>query len=303
MNTAIMILQQVAVMFLLAGIGAIAFKSGKISLEGSKCLGNILLYLSLPAVIINGFLVERTSMRISGLLISAVLAAVSLAISMLVARVLFKKDPIAQFASAFSNPGFFGIPIITSCIGNGAVFYIAAYIAFLNLLQWTYGVSLLKGEKTRFHLRQLLHAPFFIAIIAGAAVFFSGITLPSILTKTISLIAGLNTPLAMFTVGVYLAQTDLKQSISKYSLYVVSAAKLLITPVLLLLLLTPLPASFYELKFALLIAAACPTGSNIAVYAQLHNRDYTYAVETVIITTLFSMITLPLITHLTTILW
>ena len=70
MNLVSTVTYQVVIMFLLAGIGALMFRSGKISLEGSKSIGSILVNLSLPAVIINGFLVERTPERITGLLLS-----------------------------------------------------------------------------------------------------------------------------------------------------------------------------------------------------------------------------------------
>lgn len=110
MNLVSTVTYQVVIMFLLAGIGALMFRSGKISLEGSKSIGSILVNLSLPAVIINGFLVERTPERITGLLLSALLAAVTLALAILAARVCFRKDPMAQFAAAFSNPGFFWYP-------------------------------------------------------------------------------------------------------------------------------------------------------------------------------------------------
>ena len=85
MSLASTVSYQVVIMFLLAGIGALMFRSGKISLEGSKSIGSILVNLSLPAVIINGFLVERTPERITGLLLSALLAAVTLAILALAA--------------------------------------------------------------------------------------------------------------------------------------------------------------------------------------------------------------------------
>ena len=279
------------------------FKRGKITQEGNKCLANILIFLSLPAVIINGFLVDQSEERVGGLLISAILAALTLVISMVVSRIFFKKDPIAQFAAAFSNPGFFGIPIITSCIGNDAVFYLAAYVAFLNLLQWTYGVSLLKGEKAKLEPKQFVTAPFLIAILIGLFFFFTRISVPQILRKTLSFVSGLNTPLAMFTIGVYLAQTNLKKSIRKGQLYKISAIKLLVVPALVLVLFMLIPQQYRDMKMALLIAVACPTGSNIAIYAQLHNRDYSYAVETVILSTLLSIVTLPLLVWISSAIW
>lgn len=303
MNLVSTVTYQVVIMFLLAGIGALMFRSGKISLEGSKSIGSILVNLSLPAVIINGFLVERTPERITGLLLSALLAAVTLALAILAAWVCFRKDPMAQFAAAFSNPGFFGIPIILSCLDNGAIFYIAAYVAFLNLLQWSYGVSLLTGATENITSKRLLTAPFVIAIEIGAFFFLTGFPVPGILAKAVTHLANLNTPLAMFATGVYLAQTDPKKMVRKAVLYKISVVKLLVVPLLAMVMLALLPKAYFDLKLTLLIAAACPTGTNIAVYAQLHDRDFGYAVETVAVTTILSLLTLPLVTQLAIVLW
>lgn len=303
MNLVSTVTYQVVIMFLLARIGALMFRSGKISLEGSKSIGSILVNLSLPAVIINGFLVERTPERITGLLLSALLAAVTLALAILAAWVCFRKDPMAQFAAAFSNPGFFGIPIILSCLDNGAIFYIAAYVAFLNLLQWSYGVSLLTGATENITPKRLLTAPFVIAIEIGAFFFLTGFPVPGILAKAVTHLANLNTPLAMFATGVYLAQTDPKKMVRKAVLYKISVVKLLVVPLLAMVMLALLPKAYFDLKLTLLIAAACPTGTNIAVYAQLHDRDFGYAVETVAVTTILSLLTLPLVTQLAIVLW
>ena len=303
MNLVSTVTYQVVIMFLLAGIGALMFRSGKISLEGSKSIGSILVNLSLPAVIINGFLVERTPERITGLLLSALLAAVTLALAILAAWVCFRKDPMAQFAAAFSNPGFFGIPIILSCLDNGAIFYIAAYVAFLNLLQWSYGVSLLTGATENITPKRLLTAPFVIAIEIGAFFFLTGFPVPGILAKAVTHLANLNTPLAMFATGVYLAQTDPKKMVRKAVLYKISVVKLLVVPLLAMVMLALLPKAYFDLKLTLLIAEACPTGTNIAVYAQLHDQDFGYAVETVAVTTILSLLTLPLVTQLAIMLW
>ena len=81
-------------------------------------------------------------------------------------------------------------------------------------------------------------------------------------------------------------------------LYLLSAVRLFIIPIICMAVLFFLPQEFAEMKMALLIVAACPTGSNVAVYAQLYDSDYSYAVETVIISTLLSIISIPLIVQL-----
>ena len=295
--------KQVVIMFILSGVGYLMFRTKKISAEGSKSIGNILIYLSLPCVIIRGFQVERTPETLQGLGLSALLAAVILAVCIIIPRIIYKKDPIAAFAAGFSNPGFFGVPLIVSSLADGAVFYVAAYIAFLNLLQWTYGVAIMTGEKKGLSFKKVITASFMIAIIIGLFFFLTGLKLPAMADSVVSSIAALNTPLAMFTVGIYLAQTDILAMIKRYKLYGISLVRLLVIPLVGLLLLSLVPATQMDMKLALLIAAACPVGSNVAVYAQLHNKDYGYAVETVVISTLFSVLTIPGIVWLAQQIW
>lgn len=297
--------KQILEMFLLAGIGYLLFRAGKISGEGSRTLGNILIYVSLPAVIINGFLVERTPEHVSGILLSMAGALALILVSVLISHFIFRHNPIGAFAAAFSNPGFFGIPLVIASLGREYVFYAACFIAFLNIGQWTYGVSRLTGQPLRqgFALKKLIRAPFVIAITVGLVLFATQLPLPGILKDGLSAAAGLNTPLAMFTVGIYLAQTDLKKMLKDRSLYAVSAVRLLLIPLAALGILSLFPANLNGMKTVLLIAAACPVGSNVAVYAQLHGKDYPYAVETVVISTALSLASIPLTVWVSSMIW
>ena len=305
MDTIMILVRQILQMFILAGLGYWLFKAGKITLEGSKTLGNILIWLALPAVIINGFRVERTAEHMLGLLYSGLGAAVLLLMSILVSRFLFRDDPIAAFAGAFSNPGFFGVPLIIASAGEGAVFYVACFVAFLNIGQWTYGVSILNGQPVRKGLepKKLIRAPFIIAIAIGLILFFTQLPLPDVIGDCLVTVKNLNTPLAMFTVGVYLAQVNIGKMFRHVGLYVLAAVRLLLIPLLSLLLLTFLPNELHAMKTALLIASACPVGVNVAVYAQLHGKDYPYAVETVVISTILSLVSIPALYALAEQIW
>ena len=303
MDTVLTLVKQTVTMFLLAGVGFAMFKSGKITKEGSKSIGNILIYGSLPCVLISSFFIEKTQEHMIGLAISAALGFLLVLMSILVGKLCFREDAIAKFAAAFSNPGFFGIPLILASLGSGCVFYVAGFIACVNLGQWTYGVAVMTGQKGGFSFKRLVTAPFAIAIAIGLAIFLTGIEVPGILKNSITAIKELNTPLAMFTVGIYLAQTDLKNMFFKKSLYSISLVRLLVIPALAILLLWPLTAAMLDMKIALFIAAACPVGSNIAVYAQLHNQDYAYSVETVIISTILAIVTMPIMVSLAQMVW
>lgn len=250
------VLRQIITMVLLAGVGYIMFKCKKISVDGSKALGNILIYLSLPCVIINSFLVERTAQRVSELCISIVISAVILGLSMGISRLALGRHAIDNFSGSFSNPGFFGAPLIIAAIGSGGVFYIAPFIAMLNMLQWTYGVSLLensdndgmlvRGSGKRESsagalLQRLLKAPFMIAIVIGLFFFLSGLEMPAILKNCVTTIGRLNTPIAMFTIGIYMAQTDLLKMVTRRRLYRLSAVRLVLIPAAALLVFVPAP--------------------------------------------------------------
>ena len=305
MDVILILVRQILQMFVLAGLSFLLFRGRKITLEGSRGLGNILIYLALPAVIINGFRVERTTEHMLGMLYSGAAAAVLLLLSILVSRIIFRKDAIASFAGAFSNPGFFGVPLMIASIGQGAVFYVACFIAFLNVGQWTYGVSIMNGQPVRqgFEPKKLIQAPFVIAIIIGLILFFTQLKLPALIDGCLTTVASLNTPLAMFTVGVYLAQIDIRDLIRRKALYAVAGTRLLLIPALSLVLLCLLPAEMHDMKLALLLACSCPVGVNVAVYAQLHGKDYGYAVETVILSTALSLLSIPCIVWIASRLW
>ena len=295
MDTVLLILKQIAVMFLIMAMGFILYRKKLITKEGSKTLANLLIYIILPCVIINGFITERTAEKIAELGISAALALAFLIVSCLVSRIFFKKSPIDNFASCFSNPGFFGIPLIAAAYGSGSVFFITAFIAFLNIGQWTYGAAILKEEKIKINLKTIMTSPFIIGLIIGLILFFTQLPLPTIVTSTISAATGANTFIAMLVLGVYLAQADLKKMLLTPRLYLVSLTRLVIIPLICCLAAFLIPVEYKALCICVLIACACPVGSNVAVYAQLYGKDYTYAVQTVTLSTVFSIVTIPAI--------
>lgn len=300
------ILQQSALMFLFIGIGFLLFKTKKITEQGSKTIANVLVYAVLPAVIIKSFCKAPTVENMTALGVSALLGFGALLISIIISRLFFNNAPLDEFASAFSNVGFFGIPLIQATpLGDDGVFYIAAIVAFVNIGQWTYGVMRLtqKSVKETFSPVKLLTSPFIIATLVGLVLFFTGFgkTLYEVaITKKVvcGVIDGLsmvNTPLAMMIIGVYLAQVDFKTLFTTKAIYTVSLIRLVIIPLVVMLAFWLVPQTFAPIKTAVFIAIACPVGSNVAVYAELHGKDYAHAVKTVTSSSIFSIITMPLL--------
>ena len=103
-----------------------------------------------------------------------------------------------------------------------------------------------------------------------------------------------NAPIAMIVLGIYLARTKILELFTTRRLYLVSGVRLLLIPVVTLLIFAVLPVP-YMIKITMLIAGAAPVGANVAVYAQLYDEDYAYACQTVTQSTLFSILTLPVV--------
>lgn len=300
MNIEIILLQQIIVMFILMAIGFWLFKKNKITKQGSKELGSLLLYVVIPIIIIKSFWIPYTNDKLTILLLTFFISFIVLLLSILISHLFFKKDGVMNFSAAFSNAGFIGIPLVSAVLGNEAVFYIACIIAELNILQWSYGVFIMTKDKKSISLKGLTTNPIVIAFIIGLGIFILKIPQPQIAKDTMQLVSGINTPLAMLISGIYLAQADLKKMFTTPSLYVVSIVRLVIIPICTAILLMLLPADLYTVKLAILIAASAPTGSNVAIYAQQYNQDYTTAVSIVCLTTILSIITLPIVISLST---
>lgn len=303
MKLMLILIRRLAVMFLFMLIGAVLFRKNKVTEKGSESLANLLITLILPCVIIRSFLIEHTRQQTVFLLYSMLFSLLVLMLSMLAARAVFHKNSVANFAAAFSNPGFFGIPLISAILGDQAVLYAAPFIAFLNISQFTYGVTILTNEKSAINVKKLLLSPFMISFAIGLLLFFLPVTIPKVLEDVIASSANLNTPIAMIISGVYLAKVDIKAMLRNQTLYGISFVRLVVIPLISLGLLSFLPADFLPLKMCLLICIACPVGTNIAVYAQLHNKDYGFAAEAVVISTLLSAITIPIIVILSQAIW
>ena len=289
------LLKQLMIMSIFICIGYILFKKKMITVNGSKELSNLLLYIVLPAVIINSYNVKSTPERVEGIIISFIVSLIALILSICVCALVYgKRKKIEHFGVSFSNAGFMGIPIATAIIGNENVFYISAFVALLNILQWTYGVVVMTESKDCIKLDKLIKNPILIAMVIGLSIFFLQIPVPEVATKTISSLASLNAPTALIILGVYLAQTDIKSVFVGKEMYITSFIRLVFIPVFTLLMLYFLPIN-QNIKLAVIIAASAPIGSNVAVFAQIYNLDYKHAVKTVCLTTILSVISMPFI--------
>ena len=292
------LITQTLIMFILMIIGLIFSKSGLLTANGSKDIANILLYIVIPCVIIRSYITQFTYEKLYGLLLSAILEVFSFAVSIVVSFLAFgTRKPIDNFGTTFCNAGFIGIPLVTAVFGNDAAFYIASFASMLNLLQWTYGIVIITGKRNMINIKKIIINPVTISLIIGLIMFFTGVKLPEIINSTLSFLASMNTPVAMIVLGYYLSCVKIKDLFFNAELYIPTIIRLTLIPVLTLAVLYLLPFGHGQTGMITLISASTPIGTSTAIFAQKFGQDYQKAVCMVCLSTILSIITIPLVMH------
>lgn len=290
------LLQQTIIMFALMLLGLLLSRRGMITEQGSRDLSNVLLYTVIPCVILRSYMSEFSTEKLRAMGLSALIAVIAFAASIAVAYLTCgTRHRIENFAVAFGNAGFIGIPLVTAVFGPEATFYVVSFSTFANLLQWTYGIVIISGKKETMNLRMVFVNPVFISMVIGIALFVLQPTLPTVVTGTIGYIADGNTVLAMIILGYYLSKVQLRGLFADVRLYLFSALRLLVVPAVTILVFLPFPFARGEITLITLIAAATPIASSTAIFAQKFDQDYRRAVSYVCLSTILSVATLPLV--------
>ena len=295
MEQAGILLVQLLTMFVYVAVGWALCRAKLVTTQNNAALTNLLLYAILPCVIVKSFLQPATPEKTAQLALSLGLSALALGLSMGVSALVLRKNPVANFGAAFSNAGFMGIPLITAVLGEGAVFYIAGFVALLNILQWTYGQAIL-GDAQAGKPLGLVKNPLVLAFLAGLLLYFLPVTLPEQVTNVVSSIAACNAPVAMVILGVLLGNISPRRMFLSREAWLVSAVRLVAIPLLTVLVFRLLSGAVpQEMAAAILIAAAAPVGSNLAVYVQRQGGDAQAAAGMVCLSTILSIATMPLV--------
>lgn len=295
----LIILQQTLTMLLLMCIGVVLTRIGILNDAVSGALGKLLVSCIIPCVTIRSFMVPMAEGGLGMLGQSAVLGIASLAVAMAVSFAIFSRQaPEQDFAAAFSNAGFVGIPLVTATIGEEAVFYIAPMISFLNILQWTYGEWLLTGDSKKVQIKTVLLNPVLMATVIGIVIYVTQLPVPGVVSKSIEMLADTNTPLAMLVLGSYLAKVPLRSLVADARVWTCSAVRLVVVPLVMVLLIRISGIGTGEMVQALFIASAAPVGANVAIFAQQCDADYEFSVRLVCLSTLLSVASVPAVCQL-----
>ena len=301
MNIALTVLSQVCIMFLLIGVGFLCYKIGMISKKSGEQLSEMLLFVVIPAVIINAFQIEYDEKMVKGLILSFLFAVICHFAGILISKIVIsKKNPkyrIERFSFIYGNAGFMGIPLIAAILPGTGIIYASIFLAVMNTFAWTHGVILMSGTVSPKTAIKALKTPAIISIIIGVTLFLTSFKLPSVMATTIGYISNMNTPLAMFVSGIYIARTNLLSIFTDKKIYKISVLKLLILPLVMIALfmfISP-DGENKTIMIANIISAGCPTATLALLFSTKHKVEPEFASKVIAATTLYSIVTLPIV--------
>ncbi len=294
---------QVAIMVIMIAVGFFCYKKELLTEAGVKSMSAILLNVVTPCMLINAYQQDfNTELAVKFL--TAAGAAVLLHLIMIALVLLvFKRqeNPMVKkvntFLAIYSNCGFMGLPLLNAALGDEGVFLGSAYLAVFSLMYWTQGVYVFSGDKRDMISKKAVLNPGVLGVLIGLVFFFGRIKLPGVIGTTVSGIAALNTPVAMFVIGSFLAKTKVKSALKNPNVWLVTVLRLLVLPLIslgVLFALTKTGIADPLAAMAVLLQVSAPCATVGSLFAVKFGYDPTYASEVIAISTLLSMITIPL---------
>lgn len=293
----IAVVGQVSTLFLLMAVGFVLAKLGKINDMGRSQMSSILLYIVSPCLVITAFQVERTPELLREVGAGAAVSIGCYVVYILVSQFCFPRQEqdvrdSLRYAMVYGNIGFMGVPLVQAILGADAMIYGVLFLGAFNLATWTHGVLLMGGKKS-LSLRRILINPGILGLVLGIGLFLLNLRLPAPVASAVTSLSGLNTPLAMVVIGSQLATVHLPSVFGQARLYLLSLCRLVLLPALTAVALLPLQLS-PGLYCASVLLSATPVAGNTSIFAQRFGRDTSTAVQAITLSTLLSIITLPL---------
>lgn len=296
-------------LFLIMLVGWAGHKSGILPEATQGALTKLVLYITTPCTILNSVLcndnLPSAGVLVELLLVSLLCYAVAGVLSFLAVRVMrIKPGARGTFMCMlmFTNCGFIGFPVVQAIFGPEAIFYTAVINIPYYPLLYGIGVWLLTRDaavqsgtaaKVQLHLSDLL-SPCILASVAAIVLALTGWKLPAVLTDTIATIGNITTPGALLVVGISIAKQPIREMLCSGKIYLMSLVRLVVLPAVIWLLLRPFLHDPMLLG-VVVVVFAMPTATMVTMLAGEYHGDEPATVRGVFITTVLSMISIPIL--------
>ena len=293
-------------LFAIVIVGYVAGRLGYMGGEFDKRLSSLVINITCPALILSSAMTgelpdRRLILPLLG--ISAITYIVLTGVALWLPRYLTKQkdyEGIIGFALMFGNVGFMGYPVVASIFGHQAVFYAAVLNVVNTFAVFTIGTILIVGDLgdgKRFQKKVLYSTPMLSAYLAMLIVALGIDNIPGLICQPLTMIGNITVPAALLIIGSSMSQLSLKTMLGNTTVYATTLFRLILIPIAFYFLCGAMGFSQYVVNINTVVIAM-PVATYGTILCLKYNRDTTLITEVTLITTLLSMLTIPLLTLL-----
>lgn len=285
-------------LFLMILVGALIKKLGIMDEAGQRCLTDLCINVVIPCNILKSFFIDLDSSILMACGLVVIVALLIQFVSVFLNRFLYQNYPadqrkVLQYCTLVSNGGFLGNGVAEGVYGTLGLLYASIYLIPMRIVMWAAGTSyfVAGGTDRKKVMRNIITHPCLVAVYIGMVIMVLHIPLPDLITSTITSIGNCNTALTMFIIGTILVDVPLLTIVNRTTLWI-SALRLIV-----------LPAIAWGISFLMgvepvatgvaVIMTGMPAGATAAIFAARYGSDAVFATKCVVLSTLLSMLTIP----------
>ena len=281
---------KVLILFLLMSVGFVLGRKKIITETGTDQMNFLLLNVVVPCVIIDAFQVDKSQIPTWNLWFTVIAGLVYVLAAVVIVKFCFNKEPdgrrqVLKFGAMFSNCGFMGFPMVQEVLGDRGMVYAAIINTIVTVAMWTVG--------ERISIRKVALNPGAVGVYIGLPLLLFSLELPDPFQSVVGFLADMNTPLAMICIGVFISKTKLLDIFKEKTLYWVTVIRLLLIPAAVMGILLLFQPDYIPMTSSI-IQFCAPSAGLTAIFAARFRHDTTLAAKTVAISTLLSILTMPL---------
>lgn len=297
MNLSI-VFAKMAMLVLIMLLGYLCARIGITGPEFNQRVTPLMVKVLLPATILNSVLsVPDFSGRelLDYILVMTVMVALQMLPAWFLPRLMRTRSEdvgATRLVTAFGNVGFVGLPVDAAIFGDEMVFFASLCNIPFNLALYSCSAAQLSPDGGRVRWQDVLNAPV-IATLLSVVLLLSRVHVPGVLADTISSVSGVTIPLSMLVIGTSLGGISVRSVLTDWRVYVVSAVRLLVCPLLTWLVLRPFAAG--ALLGISVLMAACPSAMLVTALCLQYGRSDAFASKCIFLSTVLSAVTIPLL--------
>lgn len=293
-------------LFAIVIVGYVAGRLGYMGGEFDKRLSSLVINITCPALILSSAMTgelpdRRLILPLLG--ISIITYIILTGVVFWLPRYLTKQkadEGIVGFALMFGNVGFMGYPVVASIFGHQAVFYAAVLNVVNTLAVFTVGTILIVGDLgdgKRFQKKVLYSTPMLSAYLAMLIVALGIGNIPGLISQPLTMIGNITVPAALLIIGSSMSQLSLRTMLGNRTVYATTLFRLILIPLGFYYLFSALGFDPYVVNINTVVIAM-PVATYGTILCLKYGRETTLITEVTLITTLLSMLTIPLLTLL-----